>query len=327
MKDKTRPARRARYAFGELELTTQPFALTKAGERIDLAPQPAKVLVLLVRSAGEVVGREEIRDCIWGQDSFVDHVKGINFVIHQIRTALGDQASAPTFVETVPREGYRFVAAVSTPTEVEEASEVSSTLPPPSPAPVPASAPVPAPVQRRRPPSRIRLGLGVVAGLLAVGVLIVTLGLSGRLGRSGSADEIGLDQLWHASRPSLAIFAVSESAGGEEQHVPFGATELLTTRLTESFGENLEILAPPPGVAIQENLLDEAEYALSVTSFGDEGSPEMVIRLSRCHPNTVLWAFNEHVTWKDFPKVFDHVVEEVAENLHVEAVEAAEQPH
>jgi DNA-binding winged helix-turn-helix (wHTH) protein/tetratricopeptide (TPR) repeat protein len=79
---------------------------------VKLAPQPSKVLVFLVRRAGQIVTREQIRDHIWSNETFVDFDKGLNFCIKQIRAALRDNAERPTYIETLPRRGYRFIAPV-----------------------------------------------------------------------------------------------------------------------------------------------------------------------------------------------------------------------
>lgn len=80
-----------------------------------LPPQPFKVLALLVRHAGGIVTRTEIREQVWGAGTHVEFDQGLNFCIRQIREALGDDADAPRFVETLPRRGYRFVASVTAP--------------------------------------------------------------------------------------------------------------------------------------------------------------------------------------------------------------------
>ncbi|MCI0488482.1 MAG: winged helix-turn-helix domain-containing protein, partial [Blastocatellia bacterium] len=85
--------------------------LIEAGQIVKLQAQPSKVLVFLVRRAGKLVTRAEIQQHVWG-DNFVDFDQGLNFCIRQIRLALGDQAEAPQFIETIPRQGYRFIASV-----------------------------------------------------------------------------------------------------------------------------------------------------------------------------------------------------------------------
>jgi len=99
------------FRFADFELRTLPYELMRDGESVDLAPQPLRLLELLVRHPGELVSREKIRQALWGEDTHVDFDRGINFNIRQIRRELGDDPHRPRFVETVPRSGYRFIAA------------------------------------------------------------------------------------------------------------------------------------------------------------------------------------------------------------------------
>ena len=101
-----------RFRFAGFELVSDPAMLTRSGVRIPLQPQPAKALVLLLERGGEIVTREELRAHIWGEEVYLDHEQGINFVIRRIRSALGDDSTLSRFVETIPRVGYRFVAPV-----------------------------------------------------------------------------------------------------------------------------------------------------------------------------------------------------------------------
>jgi TolB-like protein/DNA-binding winged helix-turn-helix (wHTH) protein/Tfp pilus assembly protein PilF len=98
--------------FGEFELEPKSGELRKAGLPVKLQPQPLRVLVLLASNPGELVTREEIQQAIWEGVTFVDFEHGLNFCIKQIRAALGDNAQAPHFIETLPRRGYRFIAPV-----------------------------------------------------------------------------------------------------------------------------------------------------------------------------------------------------------------------
>ena len=98
--------------FGPFELKFGSDELYRDGAPVKLPPQPFKVLALLTTRAGQLVTREELRQEIWGQDTFVDFDKGLNFCIKQIREALGDNAQAPQYIETLPRRGYRFIAPV-----------------------------------------------------------------------------------------------------------------------------------------------------------------------------------------------------------------------
>lgn len=102
-----------RSRFGLFEFDCRSGELRREGQPVKLAPQPARVLAFLLERPGEVVLREELRDHLWGSDTFVDFERGLNFSILQVRTALGDSSENPRFVQTIPRKGYRFIAPVS----------------------------------------------------------------------------------------------------------------------------------------------------------------------------------------------------------------------
>ena len=98
--------------FEPFQLDVATGELYKHGRPVRLQPQPIRVLALLVMHAGRLVTREEIRAQVWSGDTFVDFEQGLNYCIKQIRAALGDDAKAPSYVETLQRRGYRFVAHV-----------------------------------------------------------------------------------------------------------------------------------------------------------------------------------------------------------------------
>jgi Tol biopolymer transport system component/DNA-binding winged helix-turn-helix (wHTH) protein len=105
-------AGKSKLCFGPFELDTVERELRRDGKVVKLQQQQVSVLMLLVERAGQIVSREEIHQHIWGSDTFVDFERGINFSINQIRTALGDDANRPRYIETIPRRGYRFLARV-----------------------------------------------------------------------------------------------------------------------------------------------------------------------------------------------------------------------
>jgi DNA-binding winged helix-turn-helix (wHTH) protein len=98
--------------FGVFELNLDTEELHKSGKVLRLAPQPFRLLALLANHAGQVVTREQIKEQLWGEETYVDFEQGMNHCIKQIRTALADNADTPLYVETVPRRGYRFLAPV-----------------------------------------------------------------------------------------------------------------------------------------------------------------------------------------------------------------------
>jgi TolB-like protein/tetratricopeptide (TPR) repeat protein len=119
------PVDRLRFDAFELDLATG--ELRRWGRIVHLAPQPTRILAILASRHSHLVTREEIMAEVWGKDVFVDFEHGLNFCIRQIRTALGDEADHPRFIETVPRRGYRFIAPLQ---EKNDApiGEVSPTL-------------------------------------------------------------------------------------------------------------------------------------------------------------------------------------------------------
>jgi eukaryotic-like serine/threonine-protein kinase len=102
--------------FGLFELNLDTEELRKGGIPLKLAPQPFRILALLAGHAGQIITREEIRQQIWGNETYVDFDHGLNQCIKQIRNVLADNPDHPLYVETLPRRGYRFLAPVTTKT-------------------------------------------------------------------------------------------------------------------------------------------------------------------------------------------------------------------
>jgi eukaryotic-like serine/threonine-protein kinase len=101
------------YRFGSFVLDAATGELRKGNTPLKLHPQPLRVLMLLVERAGGIVSREEIQRNLWGGHTWVDFDGGINFCIRQIRAVLSDDAGKPRYVETIARQGYRFIATVT----------------------------------------------------------------------------------------------------------------------------------------------------------------------------------------------------------------------
>jgi TolB-like protein/DNA-binding winged helix-turn-helix (wHTH) protein/Tfp pilus assembly protein PilF len=107
----------AKYRFGLFEMHMSARELSKSGMKIKLCGQPYLILEVLLRRAGEVVTREELRDKLWQADTFVDFEHGLNTSVKKLRQILCDSAETPRYIETVPRLGYRFIAPVEMITE------------------------------------------------------------------------------------------------------------------------------------------------------------------------------------------------------------------
>lgn len=122
------------FRFGLFELDENTAELCKRGKaQPRLREQAFRILLMLLERPRELITRDELRERLWSADTFVDFDHGLNTAINQLRTALGDEAANPRFIETLPRRGYRFIAPVEIASRVENSSA-------PLPIPVPSDA-------------------------------------------------------------------------------------------------------------------------------------------------------------------------------------------
>jgi len=98
--------------FFDFELDPATGELWRRGHTVPLERQPAIALACLASHAGRLVTRDQLRRAIWPDEVHVDFDRGMNYCIRQLRAALGDEARQPVFIETVPRQGYRFIAPI-----------------------------------------------------------------------------------------------------------------------------------------------------------------------------------------------------------------------
>ena len=98
--------------FGSFELDLRTGELSRDGRKLRLKGQPVQVLSILASRAGQLVTREELRAELWPEETFVDFDHGLNNSVNRIREALGDSASVPKYIETLPKHGYRFIAEI-----------------------------------------------------------------------------------------------------------------------------------------------------------------------------------------------------------------------
>jgi DNA-binding winged helix-turn-helix (wHTH) protein/TolB-like protein len=280
--------RAPRLLFDDFELRLDSGELLRAGSPVKLQPQPAKVLEILASRSGEVISREEIRQLVWG-DAFVDFDASLNFSIKEIRRALGDSATSPGFVETIPRRGYRFLKPVKVEPFAEPVSP--SLLSPPSPSPRRWS----------------RLG--------ATGVTLVLLLLTFLIG----------SRLRPApAHPRLAILPLTcRSQSLADQQVCGGITEALTAELTRQLPHALDVIAPSSALAYSGKSSGEigrglkADYLLSgETVLRDQGL-ELKVRLARIADGKDLWQETFPGELKEAPLLYAQVVRSVGRSLEL----------
>jgi TolB-like protein/DNA-binding winged helix-turn-helix (wHTH) protein len=194
------------YRFDTFTLDVRTGELTHAGMRTPLREQPLQLLLALLEQPGELVTREALVNRLWPAGTFVDFDRGLNKAVNHLREALGDSAEKPRFIETFPRKGYRFIAAV---TRNDEALEASP----------PESA-----------PRRTRLRARVIAAGAAIACLGILVGAN-----------VGGIRDWAAARwrstPQISALAVipleNLSRDTEQEYFADGITDALITNLAK----------------------------------------------------------------------------------------------
>ena len=149
------PSQRQLVKFGTFEVDLAAGEIRKAGMKQKLAPQPFQILQVLLERPHEVVTREEFRERVWPDNTFVDYELALKKAINRVREVLGDSAETPRFIETVPRRGYRFIARLDLP------------VVPPEPAPSELE-PTPEPPKPRRWKPKAAIAIAACAGVAAL---------------------------------------------------------------------------------------------------------------------------------------------------------------
>ena len=96
------------YQFGPFQLDERARILLRQGEPVSITPKVFDTLAFLVANAGRTVSREELIQAVW-PDTFVEE-GNLNYNMSQLRTILGESATETSYIQTIPKRGYRFVA-------------------------------------------------------------------------------------------------------------------------------------------------------------------------------------------------------------------------
>jgi TolB-like protein/DNA-binding winged helix-turn-helix (wHTH) protein len=179
---------------------------------VRLQELPFRLLTILLERAGDIVTREELRQSLWPEGTYVEFDGSLNAALKKLRFALGDDAENPIFIETVPKRGYRFIA----PVECERPEEISA------PVSEPESVVMPAASQRLSPDSRPAWRLGWI--VMGAAVLLLLIGWRyTRRSQSGAP----------AQRKVIAVLPFSnEGAGADFDYLRYAIANDLVTDLT-----------------------------------------------------------------------------------------------
>jgi DNA-binding winged helix-turn-helix (wHTH) protein/TolB-like protein len=292
------------HRFGVFEFDAASGELRKQGRLIRLEPQPARALALLVSRPGEVVSREQMRAHLWGDGTHVDYDRGLAYCLGQVRTALGDSADNPRFVETLPRRGFRFIAPVQTPTLADTENEVPAGAIPDTPAAGDARDTVRmAPAE----PTKTSDRFWVWAAVLAV----VTLG--------------AVWTAWARMSPARPVVAVAifdnETGRSEFDRLAGTASDVMVERLTALGAERIGVIGNTPTLraprAQRQPAAVQRETGAGYFVFGqvqdDDAGVRLVVHLIRLDDDTHLWVTRVARAPSDLADIQDVVADRLAE--------------
>lgn len=303
-----------RIQFGPFELRTKSGELLRDGGQVKLAPQPLKVLHLLVQRAGSLVSRSEIRDEIWGADTFVDFDKGLNLCVAQIREALDDEPRSPRYVETLPRRGYRFIGTVERsksdargfgangPCEDDERAIASPKL------------------RRTSRQSWI------------FGMTVATILLLGAIGLYLQFDRPGPIVAKVGTRTLLVLPFENLSNDPTQDYFSDGLTEEIITRLGSLDPEHLRVIARTTALNYKKSDKDirqiaselNVDYVLEGSVRRDNGQIRIVCKLIRADNQTQVWGQAFDREEREILSVQNEVAAQTAFNLNLKFTQGGE---
>ncbi len=303
------------YQFGDFSLHCGKFELCRKGRRLKLERKPLELLVLLVTKHGQVVTRNEIAQCLWEREVFVDIEHGINTAIRKIRQVLGDSSDLPRFVQTISGSGYRFIAPVT----AVEPEVTEPTQPPRAPDELPPAPPeisaTPVIPPATKPHHRLWLVAALCAAVLVI-ISILTLGPHPLAARF-------LDRDTHAAIASLAVLPLDNLSGDpNEQYFADGMTDELTTMLAKD--STLRIASRTSAMQFKDahRSLPEVARGLNVDAIL-EGSisrsssqVHMTLQLIRGDTDSHLWAESYDRNINDVAALPDDAARVIAARLN-----------
>ena len=268
------------FRFDDFEADTRARELYRRGIKIKVYGQPFEILLALLERPGEVVTRDQLRQRLWPTNTFVDFERVLNTSVMRLRNALGDSATTPRYVETLPRVGYRFIS----PVEVVEgeaprrAPSVAAIEAPPTPAATPeattgaTTGESEAPEEPGHPEAvpafslEARRMVGAVLVGATVMAMVVAVGLSWGGWRRWQHAQTQLDKatgrVSFKARPAIAILGFKNLSGRpEEAWLSTAFSEMFTTEM--GAGETLRVI-PTREIAVMKAsraLPDSDKYA------------------------------------------------------------------
>jgi TolB-like protein/DNA-binding winged helix-turn-helix (wHTH) protein len=266
-----RPASCRVFRFGPFEADVDAGELRRDGIRVSLQDQPFQVLIALLDRPGELVWRDDLRAQVWPQDTYVEFDHALNTAVKKIRIAIGDCATSPQYIETIPKRGYRFLA----PVEVVDG-------------PSPRTEDVRAVSRYRR---WFATNPVTVALLVVVLLSAVLLGTRWRIAARDSAEKPTI----------LAVLPLEDwSEDGSRTHLCEGITQELITQAGHIDPTRLAVAPQAASAAYRHTRKTVAEvarelradYLLGGNLRGDARGVRVTVELIRVRDGARLWGEN-----------------------------------
>ena len=314
-----------RLKLREYELDLRTRELLHNGRRRLLQEQPYRVLRMLLERPGELVTREELQQGLWPADSVVDFEHGLNKAIGKLRDALGEHGQPSQLIETLPRQGYRFVGPVEPVFESggkgTAASPSQEALPALSSSPEQMSAAAAVPIRTPAPSSS---GWLIAAGCLGLALLV---GAAAVLNVGGLRDAI----FPRPSIRSVAVLPLKNLSGTPDQdYLAQGFTDELTTNLARF--STLRVVSstsasryhdPPGGLAqVARDLNVDAVVEGSVVRSGKR--VRITAQLIDARTDTHLWAQSYEREFGEVLEIQDTIARDIASQLRATLTAAAD---
>ena len=287
--------------FGSFEADLHTQELRRRGTLLRLPSQSFQVLQMLLERRGTLVTRDELRAVLWPSDTFVDFDHGLHAAVNRLREALGDSADSPSWIETLPRRGYRFIAPVERSPDSAEAA-------------VDDHQKRPKPIFQRR-----WIAIGLLVPIMIGAVAALLLGLNVR----GWRDRVFM---W-SPKPQIQALAVlpltNLSGDPEQEYFADGMTEALITELgkvnkprvisRQSIMQYKASKKPLQEIARELNV--EAVLEGTVVRSGDR--VRVTVHLDRTSPEGQLWASVYDRSVHDILRLQEEIARTVIDEVHV----------
>ncbi len=282
--------------FGLFEVDLQSGELRKAGLRQKLARQPFQVLQALLERPKEIVTRDELRRRLWPDQSFGDFDLALKKAVNRLREALGDSAENPRFIETLPRQGYRFIATADA--EIAHKSAAPSTI---------AQF-----FARKLPwPLVATLAILVVAALLFgwnVGNLRTSIFANARPSEIRSIAVLPLENL--SNDPAQEYFSEGITDALTTDLAQIGSLRVISRTSAVQFKGSKETL-PQIGRDLNVDAIVEGTVSRA------EGHVRITAQLIEARSDHHLWARSYERDLKDFLTLQDEVARDIAEEIRI----------